>query len=564
VSNLTYTTDADGPAVSAPPPAAASPVGWWLGPGPTQAADPSALADALSDIRHPLYLLEPEGAAPAIGRGGVVQLGGEDRPTAEAIALLAQAPPIHPGQLGDAGFRADHRVRLAYMTGAMANGIASAELVEAVSRGGMLGCFGAAGLSVGEIERAIDRLQSNLGDQPFCFNLIHSPNEPRHEWAVADLYIRKGIRLVEASAYLDLTPAVVRYRLHGIRQQADGRVVTPNRIIAKASRIEVARRWFSPPPPAMVEQLLRDGQIDRHQAQLAARVPMAEDLTAEADSGGHTDNRPAVTLLPTLLALRDRLATEHAYDRPLRVGAAGGIGTPEAAAAAFAMGAAYIVSGSVNQACRESGSSDLVRRMLAETEQADVIMAPAADMFEMGVKLQVLKRGTMFAMRAAKLYEVYRACDGIDQIPATDRAALEKTIFRASLEQVWQRTSAFFSEREPDQVARAETDPKHKMALVFRWYLGLSSRWANDGEPDRQIDYQVWCGPAMGAFNEWTRGSFLADPAQRDVVTVAWNILFGAAVCTRAQILRSQGAALGAVPLRLEPRTRGQLAEVMR
>ena len=29
-------------------------------------------------------------------------------------------------------------------------------------------------------------------------------------------------------------------------------------------------------------------------------------------------------------------------------------------------------------------------------------MAPAADMFEMGVKLQVLKRGTMFPMRAAQ------------------------------------------------------------------------------------------------------------------------------------------------------------------
>ena len=36
-------------------------------------------------------------------------------------------------------------------------------------------------------------------------------------------------------------------------------------------------------------------------------------------------------------------------------------------------------------------------------------MAPAADMFEMGVKLQVLKRGTMFPMRAQKLYELYRA-----------------------------------------------------------------------------------------------------------------------------------------------------------
>ena len=56
------------------------------------------------------------------------------------------------------------------------------------------------------------------------------------------------------------------------------------------------------------------------------------------------------------------------------------------------------------------------------------------------------------------------------------------------------------------------------MALVFRWYLGLSSRWANAGEPSRQLDYQVWCGPAMGAFNEWAKGSFLEQPQNRTVV----------------------------------------------
>jgi hypothetical protein len=79
------------------------------------------------------------------------------------------------------------------------------------------------------------------------------------------------------------------------------------------------------------------------------------------------------------------------------------------------------------------------------------------------------------------------------------------------------------------------------MALVFRWYLGLSSRWANAGEPSRQIDYQVWCGPAMGAFNHWVRGTFLEHPANRGVVTVAWNILHGAAVVIRVNMLRAQG-----------------------
>ena len=168
--------------------------------------------------------------------------------------------------------------------------------------------------------------------------------------------------------------------------------------------------------------LVEQAEISPEQAAMAATIPMAEDLTAEADSGGHTDNQPLVVLLPTMIALRDRVAVEHQYDRPLRIGAAGGISTPWAAAGALAMGASYLVTGSVNQSCVEAGTSDPVRAMLAKAQQADVAMAPAADMFEMGVKVQVLKRGTMFAMRAAKLYEYYRAHDSLEQIPDADRS----------------------------------------------------------------------------------------------------------------------------------------------
>jgi PfaD family protein len=245
-----------------------------------------------------------------------------------------------------------------------------------------------------------------------------------------------------------------------------------------------------------------------------------------------------------MLALRDQVQSTHGYDRPPRIGAAGGISTPWAAAAAFSMGAAYIVTGSVNQSCVESGTSDLVRRMLAQAQQGDVAMAPAADMFEMGVKVQVLKRGTLFAMRAARLYELYRAHGGLDELSAADRAMLEKNLFRAPIETIWNQTREFFLRRDPGRIAQAEHDPKRKMALVFRWYLGMSSRWANSGDPSRTVDYQIWCGPAMAAFNDWARGSFLERPENRRVATVALCILYGAAVLTRAATLRGQGVPL--------------------
>jgi len=301
------------------------------------------------------------------------------------------------------------------------------------------------------------------------------------------------------------------------------------------------------------------GAITETQARLARELPVAQDLTAEADSGGHTDNRPALALLPTMIALRDAMQQQHGYADLLRVGAAGGIATPHAATAAFAMGAAYVLLGSVNQSCVEAGTSAAVRQMLAEADQADIAMAPAADMFEMGVRVQVLKRGTMFAMRAARLYELYRAYDGLDALPAPERKKLEQTFFRKSCEEVLEEVRVYFLERDPAQWSRAEADAKHRMALVFRWYLGQASTWANRGEPTRRIDYQIWCGPAMGAFNAWVQGSFLAQPEQRGVVAVALNLLYGAAVLSRVQALRSQGVSLSSEQQRVTPRTIAQL-----
>jgi len=469
----------------------------------------------------------------------------------ESAAIV---PACRLEDMGDSRFRADHGLRYPCMSGAMANGIGSVEVVEAMGRQGFLGIFGSAGLPVPAVEQALERIQSRLGDSiPHGMNLIHSPGEPELEAAVVDLYLRRRVRLVEASAFLNLTLPVVRYRVAGLHRDASGRIVALNRIIAKVSRVEVASKFMAPPPAPFVRELAGTGEITPEQAEWASRMPMAEDITAEADSGGHTDNQPAIVLLPTMLTLRDQIQAQHRYDRPLRVGAAGGISTPWAAAAALAMGAAYLVTGSVNQSCVEAGTSDAVRRMLAQAQQADIAMAPAADMFELGVKVQVLKRGTLFAMRAAKLYELYRSHDGLDQVPSSERAALEKTVFRAPVETIWEQTKQYFQQRDPARIERAQGDPKQKMALVFRWYLGMSSHWANTGEPSRTVDYQIWCGPAMAAFNDWVRGSFLEAPENRRVATVALNILYGAAVLTRARIMSFQGVGLPPGVPRLTP-----------
>nr|QEP18570.1 Pfa1 [synthetic construct]QEP18574.1 Pfa1 [synthetic construct] len=502
----------------------------------------SDLIAAVARVREPAHVVR-EGIAGRVG----VAFGGEVLPVAQASAagavpLLATLPALYPEWLGDRSFNEVHRVRFSYVVGEMANGIATTRMVIEAARAGMLGFFGAAGLGFERVEKAIAELTAALGDAlPWGVNLIHSPNEPELEERVADLLIQRGVARVSASAFMALTPAVVRYAASGLTVDASGNIVRPRHVFAKISRAEVARRFISPAPEGMLRALVERGLLTPNEAALAARVPVAEDVTVEADSGGHTDNQALTALFPTILSLRDEIAAKHGYTRPIRVGAAGGLGTPGAVAAAFTLGAAYVLTGSVNQAAVEAGLSDHGKKMLAQADLADVMMAPAADMFELGVKVQVLKRGTMFGVRAAKLYEAYVTYPSLEAIPPEVRARLEKETLHATFDQIWADTKQFWQRRDPAEVAKCEQDPKRRMALVFRWYLGKASKWAIDGDPDRRADYQIWCGPAMGSFNAWTRGSFLAEPANRTVVQIGLNLLEGAAVVTRAQQLRTYG-----------------------
>jgi PfaD family protein len=497
--------------------------------------DLDTVRTALSTLDKPFFLVR--------GDSGVAATN--DATLARTARVLAALPPGRPEALGDSEFRRAHGVRLAYMAGAMANGIASARLVVALARAGVLASFGAAGVLPAKVDEALATIRREAPGLPFSCNLIHSPSELAMERATVELCLRHQVRCVEASAFLDLTPQIVHYRLAGLVER-EGRVVAENKVIAKVSRAEVAEAFLRPAPESIVRELVASGAVTARQAELARSLPLADDITAEADSGGHTDRRPLSVLVPELIALRDRVQRELGYAEQVRVGAAGGIGTPAAAYAAFALGAAYVVTGSINQASVEAAQSDATKRLLAGAGVNDCEMAPSADMFELGVDVQVLKRGTMFPARAKRLYEVFRTNEGIHTIPAAEREQLEQRTFRRPLEDVWAGCVSYFTERDPEQIARAEHNPKRKMALIFRWYLGLSSGWSISGHPDRPADYQVWCGPAMGAFNTWVAGSYLAAVEHRHAADLAAQLMRGAAVAARTAHLRIAGARLPA------------------
>lgn len=495
------------------------------------------------DLTQPVYLVQaPNGAIGAAWRTAVPP----ERP--RGFPVVGMLPPAYPEWLGDRGFSESHGLRFPYVVGEMAHGIASVAMVVAAAREGMLGFLGTAGLSVERSEGMAREVASVLAGSGAAWgaNLIHVPTAPEHELRLARAYVDVGVPNVSLSAFMGVTPAVCWLAAKGARPTPQGTVHRPRRLFAKISRPETARQFMAPPPADMLRALVEAGDLTAEEASLASAVPIAGAVTVEADSGGHTDNRALTVILPRVMALRDEAVASYAHPVPLYVGAAGGIGTPLAAAAAFGMGADYILTGSVNQACVESALSPVAREMLADVDVADTAMAAAADMFELGVQVQVVKRGTMFAGRANSLYELYRAYDSLEELPPPTRRRLEEKIFRASLDDIWAQTQAFFEQRDPSQLDKAAADPKHKMALVFRWYLGRSVHWAIQGDPDRRRDYQIWCGPALGGFNAWTAGTFLAEPAERTVGQVGRNLLEGAATILRAQALRRAGVAVPA------------------
>jgi trans-AT polyketide synthase/acyltransferase/oxidoreductase domain-containing protein len=493
----------------------------------------------LNDVASSIFVVEGADGLEFYGQGEM-GIGPSAKP------LVASIGPSGP--LGPAWFRERLGTKANYIAGAMAGGIGSPELVIAMGKAGYIGFLGAGGLPMPAVKEAVPRIREALGeDHAHGFNLLHNPVEPHVEEATVDLFLEHGCRVVSASAYMGLTAAVVRFRFHGASRNEDGTPHCPNTVLAKVSRPEVAEHFLRPPPAKLLDAMVESGALTAEEAGIAKELPVAEGITCEADSGGHTDHRPLPVILPVIRAQRDRIAAELGYgERGIRVaiGAGGGLGAPEALYAAFAMGADYVLTGSVNQCTPEAGTSELAKTMLLTAGMADVGSGAAPDMFEIGAHVQVLSRGTMYAQRSNRLYQVYKAFSDWESVPEADRKKIEKQILARPFQEVWDECAAYWGERDPAQVERALSDGRHKMALVFRWYLGMSSRWARMGEKSRKKDFQIWCGPSMGAFNDWVAGTSLEPLAARSVVAVADALLRGATVCERAARLRASGVEL--------------------
>ncbi|MEU7576560.1 ACP S-malonyltransferase [Streptomyces sp. NPDC041068] len=501
---------------------------------PLRESEPVAAAEPVAAFREPVagpvaVVREPVVAPVAVVLEPVVEPVASVASAAESVAAresaaepVARQEPVvgpvaarepvtatGPAALGAATFRERYGLRYAYLAGSMYGGVSGPDLLVRLAKAGGMGFLGTGGLSLPEVEAGLDAVRGELGaDGTYGANLLHQHADPQRESALVDLLLRKGVRTVEASGFLRITPALVKYRLGG------------GRILAKVSGTDMAAAFLAPAPRRVVQSLIESGQVTERDAARYAELPLADDLCVEVGSGWYDAVGSLATLLPAVIRMRD--AAPGAGPR-VHVGAAGGIGTPEAAAAAFLLGADFLVTGSINQCTPEADTSTAVKDLLQELDVHDVALAPAAEMFELGVRAQVVKRGVFLPARAGKLHELWRRHDSLDALDAATRRQIEEKFLRGPL---------------PEANATAGGDPKRGMADAFRTYLDRGFRLALRGEPGRTVDYLIYCGPAMGAFNSWVRGTVLESWQSRHVDAIAEQLMSETAVLLRERAAR--------------------------
>jgi len=431
--------------------------------------------------------------------------------------------------IGSQSFRRRYDINYSYVAGSMYKGISSAKLVARMANKGFLSFIGSGGLSIDKLAEEIRLTRTFLATPAvFGINFISAIDNPDYEHRLVECILKHDISVVEASAFIRPSLALVWFVVSGLSER-DGLIVRKHRVIAKISRPEVLQALFQPAATKFLDELVSLGKVTSDQVRLAKSVPLCIDFCVEADSGGHTDKGISTVLYPAFKVLIKRLSASLPYVEKIHLGLGGGLGTPEAIAAAFVMGADFVTTGSINQCTVESGTSELVKDILQQVNVQDTAYAPAGDLFEIGSEIQVLKKGILFPNRAKKLFSLYNQYPSLEALPQKDQYLIEHTIFKQSIGQVWQQTRQYLIDtHQTNLLAVAETNPKRKMALVFKWYFHYTNTLPLQGNEADRENFQIHTGPALGSFNLLVCGTQLEGWRNRHVDDIAKMLMMGA------------------------------------
>ncbi|MFI1758663.1 ACP S-malonyltransferase [Streptomyces sp. NPDC020571] len=408
--------------------------------------------------------------------------------------------PVTRERLGSPRFRERYGTDLAWLVSGTGDGAVGDEVCRAARAAGLAACTDP--VPGAPRQESLDR----AGRHGWGIGL--RPGADADEQVTA--LLAHEVRYVEVGHPHGPDAALVRFRFTGAHRRPGGAPVAVRHVLARVTGPDQAAAFLRPPAPALLDELVGTGALSAREADVARELPVASDLAVQHPGGWHDDGADACQLLPALVAL----ATWSPGPEPVHVGLCGVVGTPEQAATAFALGAAFLVSTSLTACAPQARLADPLKDTLARAGDDDVTWAPTERHASLGVLARVVRRGTLFPARAGLLYRLLREHRYFADVPEPRRRHVEEHLLGGPA-------------TEPPADARADGRPR--TADVFRRYVRETARRTPAGDPLRPLDHQLPCDPDLTHFNRAAAGTPLAAWTARTPAAVAGHLLTNAA-----------------------------------
>lgn len=245
------------------------------------------------------------------------------------------------------------------------------DVVVAVSKAGGFGVLGAVGFSPEQLEVELNWIDDNIGDAPYGVDIV-LPSRYEGEGEMDIEKLTKGLKDMIPQEHLDFTTKILDDhnipKLTEDTQMGSGLIgwtaATANPqidTILEHSKVRLIANALGTPPPDMIEKIHNHGKmvgaLCGTPAQAARHKNAGLDLIIAQghEGGGHTGDIGSLVLWPQVI---EEVA-------PVPVLAAGGIGNGHQMAAALALGAQGVWTGSLWLTVEEAaGSTPQIKRLL--------------------------------------------------------------------------------------------------------------------------------------------------------------------------------------------------------
>lgn len=410
----------------------------------------------------------------------------------------AASPDAVPEFSRPAGaFRGAYGLRHACVAAPPGYGLCSPELLAALARAGVLPVIPAdAGLAAAE--RFVDSVQAQAPGRALALALPPALPDPEI-WF--EFCRRRRLAAVLPPGFDLASGALWRHRAVASGPDAEGRTQPVGRVLAQVRDTAAAEACLWPEPAAIAARVAIEAETGRV---VPSGLP-ADELIILVDG-----RRPAeINLLPAIRR-RDTLPPPA---RSVGLGVAGDVGTPEAVATLFDLGADFVVTTDLNICTREAAAPDIVKDLLQRLEIDDLAWAPVDGGFHADAWRSVVGRGLFFARRAQRLHEILSRYHAWDSVPAALRAELDQRWLPKPFDELWRDLGRTAGGGGP-------SGGRAQMAAVFAEYSRAGRAWAAAGDRHRQADFLIEASPGLAAFNRRAKGTELEEWGARSAAKV--------------------------------------------